>query len=205
MKKKLTGVAVPLGALYTKDNSVIGEFGDLKPFADFCKAAGISIIQLLPVNDTGTQSSPYSGLSAFALHPIYIRINEVLGFGALYKSDAKFKKAYDDFIRDQKYSLRYNYDAILNGKNVLLKMLYDASDEGKSGEAGNLEYQAHNHAVVAQDAEVAGSVGRHDVGNGGVAGFLVDLKTTVDAVAEDLIRGLDPEQFLVDRNSGNAD
>ena len=52
MKKKLTGVAVPLGALYTKDNSVIGEFGDLKPFADFCKAAGISIIQLLPVNDT---------------------------------------------------------------------------------------------------------------------------------------------------------
>ena len=23
--------------------------------------------------------------------------------------------------------------------------------------------------------------------------------------AEDLIRGLDPEQFLVDRNSGNAD
>ena len=47
MKKKLTGVAVPLGALYTKDNSVIGEFGDLKPFADFCKAAGISIIQLL--------------------------------------------------------------------------------------------------------------------------------------------------------------
>ena len=98
MKKKLTGVAVPLGALYTKDNSVIGEFGDLKPFADFCKAAGISIIQLLPVNDTGTQSSPYSGLSAFALHPIYIRINEVPGFEALYKADAKFKKAYDDFM-----------------------------------------------------------------------------------------------------------
>ena len=111
MKKKLTGVAVPLGALYTKDNSVIGEFSDLKPFADFCKAAGISIIQLLPVNDTGTQSSPYSGLSAFALHPIYIRINEVPGFEALYKNDEKFKKAYDDFIKGQKYALRYNYDA----------------------------------------------------------------------------------------------
>jgi 4-alpha-glucanotransferase len=137
MKKRLTGVAVPLGALYTKDNSVIGEFGDLKPFADFCKAAGISIIQLLPVNDTGTQSSPYSGLSAFALHPIYIRLSEVPGFDALYKSDAKFKKAYDDFIKGQKYTLRYNYDAILNGKNALLKMLYDATDEGKTGEAGD--------------------------------------------------------------------
>ena len=57
-KTKLTGVAVPLGALYTKENPVIGEFPDLIPFAQFCKEAGLGIIQLLPVNDTGTQSSP---------------------------------------------------------------------------------------------------------------------------------------------------
>lgn len=133
--KKLTGVAVPLGALYTKDNHIIGEFPDLKPFADFCKAAGISIIQLLPVNDTGTQSSPYSGLSAFALHPIYIRLSDVPGFAELYKSDSKFKKAYDDFVKSQKYVLRYNYDAILNGKTSLLKMIYDSTDVGQTGEA----------------------------------------------------------------------
>ena len=134
--KKLTGVAVPLGALYTKDNPVIGEFPDLKPFADYCQAAGISIIQLLPVNDTGTQSSPYSGLSAFALHPIYIRLKDVPGFDELYKNDEKFKKAYDVFVANQKYTLRYNYDAILNTKNALLKMLYDSTDEGKTGDAG---------------------------------------------------------------------
>ena len=101
-KKKLTGVAVPLGALFTKDNCAIGEFPDLKAFADFCKSAGLGLIQLLPVNDTGTQSSPYSGLSAFALHPIYIRINAVPGFAALYKSDSKFKKTYDDFTASNK-------------------------------------------------------------------------------------------------------
>ena len=134
--KKLTGVAVPLGALYTKDNHVIGEFPDLKSFADFCKAAGISIIQLLPVNDTGTQSSPYSGLSAFALHPIYIRLNEVPGFDELYKADEKFKKAYDVFVGNQKFAPRYDYDTILNTKNALLKMIYDSTDEGKTGEAG---------------------------------------------------------------------
>ena len=134
--KKLTGVAVPLEALYTKDNNIIGEFPDLKPFADYCKAAGITIIQLLPVNDTGTQSSPYSGLSAFALHPIYIRLNQVPGFDDLYKSDDKFKKAYDDFVKSQKYKLRYNYDEILNGKTALLKMIYDSTDEGKTGETG---------------------------------------------------------------------
>ncbi len=135
MQKKLNGVAVPLGALYTKDNSIIGEFPDLKPFADFCKAAGISIIQLLPVNDTGTQSSPYSGLSAFALHTIYIRLNAISGFDELYKSDAKFKKAYDELVKNHKYCGRYDYDGILNKKNALLKQLYDSTDTGKSGEA----------------------------------------------------------------------
>ena len=83
-KHKMTGVVVPLGALYTKNNDVIGEFPDLIPFADFCKSAGVEVIQLLPINDTGTQSSPYSGLSAFALHPIYIRIQDIPGFDELY-------------------------------------------------------------------------------------------------------------------------
>ena len=136
-KKKLTGVAVPLGALYTKENQVIGEFPDLVPFASFCKEAGLGLIQLLPVNDTGTQSSPYSGLSAFALHPIYIRINAVPGFDAIYKSDAKFKKTYDDFTAANKYTGRYDYDSILNTKNTLLKMIYDTTPEGQTGEAGD--------------------------------------------------------------------
>ncbi len=75
----LKGVVVPLGSLYTKNNPVIGEFADLIPFAQFCKNAGFGIIQLLPLNDSGTQSSPYSALSAFALHPIYIRIPDIPG------------------------------------------------------------------------------------------------------------------------------
>ena len=135
-KNKLTGLALPLGALYTKNNSVIGEFADLMPFADFCKTSGIQLIQLLPVNDTGTQSSPYSGLSAFALHPIYIRIKDIPGFDNLYNSDNNFKASYDNLINSQPYTLRYDYDAILNTKISLLKMLYDATPEGQTGEAG---------------------------------------------------------------------
>lgn len=130
---KLTGTAVPLGALYTKDNSCIGEYPDLIPFADFCKKSGLRLIQLLPVNDTGTQSSPYSGLSAFALHPIYIRIKNVAGFEQLYESDKKFKKLYDAFAKENKYSGRYNYTRILNQKNELLKLLYEQTSSGKTG------------------------------------------------------------------------
>src|SRR5512133_2466871 len=73
-KHPVTGTAIPVGALRAAQSCGIGEFPDLVPFAEFCAESGIDLIQLLPVNDTGTESSPYSALSAFALHPIYLRI-----------------------------------------------------------------------------------------------------------------------------------
>lgn len=134
-EKKITGVVVPLGALYSKDNPVIGEFADLISFAQFCKTSGLQLIQLLPVNDTGTQSSPYSGLSAFALHPIYIRLKDIEGFEKLYAEDSKFKKQYDSLKKNHKYSLRYDYDGILNEKNAILRMIYDSTETGQTGSA----------------------------------------------------------------------
>lgn len=135
INSKNSGVVIPLGALYTKDNPVIGEFPDLIPFSQFCKTAGFSIIQLLPVNDTGTQSSPYSGLSAFALHPIYIRLSDINGFSELYESSKEFKTEYDKFIKNHKYTHRYDYDSILNSKISLLQKLYENTPIAISGKA----------------------------------------------------------------------
>lgn len=132
-KTKLKGITVPLGALFTNENPVIGEFPDLKPFADFCKESGFSVIQLLPVNDTGTQSSPYSGLSAFALHPIYIRINSIENFQKIYNEDFHFKNAYDNLFKNHKYSARYNYEQILNEKVKLLRKLFSYTQDFKNG------------------------------------------------------------------------
>lgn len=132
---KLTGIAIPLGAFYTKENGVIGEYEDLIPFSQFCKKAGIGLIQLLPVNDTGTQSSPYSGLSAFALHPIYIRLSSVPGFNELTASDSKFAKDYAAFVKANKYTERYNYDEILNSKDYFLRQLYAQTSTCKDGKA----------------------------------------------------------------------
>ena len=87
MERK-TGVVVPLSALYTKDCEAAGDFLALKDFADFCEKCSLSVIQLLPVNDTGTQSSPYSGLSAYALHPMYLRIEALPEFAEAYQMDS---------------------------------------------------------------------------------------------------------------------
>lgn len=123
MKKK-TGIVVPLGALYTKECEACGDFLALKTFADFCAESNLGIIQLLPVNDTGTQSSPYSGLSAFALHPIYIRIEALPEFADALKGDKAFKEAYKAFQKNFPYSERYDYDKVNYAKSELLHLLY---------------------------------------------------------------------------------
>jgi 4-alpha-glucanotransferase len=128
-----TGVVVPLGALYSKNYSVIGEFPALAEFAEFCRKAGLSIIQLLPVNDTGTQSSPYSGLSAFALHPIYVSLADLPEFSKTYQSDNFFSEKYNDFIKNNPYRNRYDYDVILNTKIELLRILYASTETAESG------------------------------------------------------------------------
>lgn len=78
------GVSIPVFSLRTQQSFGIGEFTDIKKLADWSQAAGLRLIQLLPINDTiATQtwqdSYPYAAISAFALHPIYINLAQVAG------------------------------------------------------------------------------------------------------------------------------
>lgn len=63
------GINIPLFSLRTKQSCGIGEYTDLLPLLPWCKAIGLDVIQLLPLNDVGHDTSPYSALSAFALNP----------------------------------------------------------------------------------------------------------------------------------------
>lgn len=79
---RAAGVAVPVFSLRTASDFGIGEFLDLKAVVDWAAATGLKIIQLLPVTDTirkGTwkDSYPYSPVSSFALHPLYINLQAV--------------------------------------------------------------------------------------------------------------------------------
>ena len=133
--ERLTGTAVPLGALRTEKAASIGEYTDLKKLADFAKKSGLGLIQLLPVNDSGTQSSPYSALSAFALHPIYLSLESIEGFDGLYKSNAEFKKNYDAFISYHKDAERFSYDDVNNSKDYFLRQIYAETETAKKGKA----------------------------------------------------------------------
>ena len=76
------GTAVPVFSLRTAGDFGIGEFKDLKPLVDWAAATGQCIIQLLPVTDTTRRgewkdSYPYSPVSSFALHPLYIHLQDL--------------------------------------------------------------------------------------------------------------------------------
>ena len=51
--KRRAGVLAPLFSLYSKESIGIGQFTDLVPLGEWARAAGLSIIQLLPMNEVG--------------------------------------------------------------------------------------------------------------------------------------------------------
>ncbi len=85
---KGAGVAIPVFSLRSENSFGVGEFTDLKPLADWCRRTGLKVIQILPINDTcashtWVDSYPYAAISAFALHPLYLNLNPLIGTGSL--------------------------------------------------------------------------------------------------------------------------
>lgn len=91
-----SGVVAPLFSLYSQYSAGIGELTDLIFMIDWCKACGMSIIQLLPMNDVGFDFRPYDAQSTFALEPMYLSLQ---GLKAVKLSafKAKFDKLREKF------------------------------------------------------------------------------------------------------------
>ncbi|GAV89138.1 CBM_20 domain-containing protein/Glyco_hydro_77 domain-containing protein [Cephalotus follicularis] len=73
------GVAIPMFSVRSEADLGVGEFLDLKLLVDWAVESGFHLVQLLPINDTSVNamwwdSYPYSSLSVFALHPLYLRV-----------------------------------------------------------------------------------------------------------------------------------
>lgn len=74
---KRAGVSFPLSALLTKESFECGDFHTLELMAEWGRHTGVSIIQILPLNDLGNGRSPYSSISAFAIDPLYISLHKL--------------------------------------------------------------------------------------------------------------------------------
>lgn len=134
---KGAGVAVPVFSLRTDDGFGIGEFQDLKKMADWAAMVGLKMIQTLPINDTtlthtNRDSYPYSPVSVFALHPIYINI-PTMG-----KLTAAQKKAYEATKTEFNAKTIADYQCVYDEKMKYFKALFKAEGEKTFNSA---EYQ----------------------------------------------------------------
>src|SRR6059058_2492037 len=68
-EKRIAGVLAPLFALRGKDDLGIGDLAALREFIDWVAEIGFKLVQLLPINETGGDNSPYNAISAMAIEP----------------------------------------------------------------------------------------------------------------------------------------
>ncbi|MCB1231652.1 MAG: 4-alpha-glucanotransferase [Verrucomicrobiae bacterium] len=66
------GILIPVFSIRTEDDLGIGDVGGLRQFVDWAAGAGWGFVQLLPVNETGPDNSPYNSISSVALEPLTI-------------------------------------------------------------------------------------------------------------------------------------
>lgn len=124
------GTAIPVFSLRSERSFGVGDFADLRMMIDWCALTGQKFLQLLPINDTTmtrrwTDSYPYTTNSTFALHPMYLRLDEV---GQL--SDAKLQSEFDREAKRLQLLPTVDYEAVNNAKERYMRLIF--KQQGKA-------------------------------------------------------------------------
>ena len=122
---KGAGLAIPVFSLRSEESFGVGEFSDLKLLVDWARSTGLKLVQILPVNDTMSNFSwkdsyPYSAISAFALHPLYINLWKVAGKNFKSKLSSLYNKQ-----EELNALMEVDYEEVMKIKWVVLEQLYD--------------------------------------------------------------------------------
>ena len=72
--QRIAGVLIPIFALRSEGDAGIGDVGHLRRFVDWAAGAGFALVQLLPINETGGDNSPYNAISSMALDPTTLEL-----------------------------------------------------------------------------------------------------------------------------------
>ena len=71
---RIAGVLIPVFALRSAGDQGVGDTGSLRQFIRWAAKAGFALVQLLPINETGGDNSPYNAISSMALDPVTLEL-----------------------------------------------------------------------------------------------------------------------------------
>ena len=71
------GVLLPAFSVRRENDFGIGDTLALKEWIDWASDHGVGFLQLLPINHTGSDDSPYNAISSVALEPLYLSMEEI--------------------------------------------------------------------------------------------------------------------------------
>ena len=129
---RCAGSVIPVFSLRSERSFGVGDLGDLRMLVDWVKKTRQRIIQVLPMNDTTTthtwtDSYPYSAISIYALHPMYVDLTALGKLqeperAAFYEEKRKELNAKDevDYEAVQEYKMAYCREFFAQEGNKIL-------------------------------------------------------------------------------------
>ena len=141
---KGAGVAIPVFSLRSENGFGVGEFADLKPLAEWCQRTGLKLIQILPVNDTiathtWVDSYPYAAISAFALHPLYLNLNQLVA-----GKKQRLPKALETERKRLNALDAVDYEAVMQAKLKFVRTLFPDHKEETFASGAYREFFGQN-------------------------------------------------------------
>lgn len=114
---RTAGVLIPVFSIRTEKDLGIGDVASLREFVDWTAGAGYGFIQLLPINETGPDNSPYNAISSVALEPITLDCSPE---GLVDLSEADYWKTLRDHHIDKLRRGNVQYEGVRALKQDLL-------------------------------------------------------------------------------------
>lgn len=122
IERRLAGILVPIFSLRGERDLGIGDVASMRDFVKFASEAGFGFIQVLPINETGPDNSPYNAISSVAIEPMTL---DCTPEGLKDLSELAFSEAIKNYDLEALNTGPVQYAIVRKLKHSLLRLAYE--------------------------------------------------------------------------------
>lgn len=119
--RRLAGILVPVFSIRGERDLGIGDVASLKEFVRFASETGFGFVQVLPINETGPDNSPYNAISSVAIEPMTLDCSTE---GLADLSDGDFVEVTSGYDLVEMNAGAVQYERVRKLKHELLRKAY---------------------------------------------------------------------------------